>query len=155
MSAPASAYRAARSSAPSRPLHGERVGPRHEHDVGIGPGVDRGRDAVDHLGGPHQLLARPVTAPLGLHLILQMQAGRAGADHLGGRPVDRQRRRAEPRVGVDQQRQLRRPVTRRTSSSTSCSVVIPRSGSPSDAFATPAPDTYSALEPTCSAMMAA
>ena len=45
-------------------------------------------------------------------------------------------------------------VMRRTSSQTSFSEVIPRSGSPNEAFATPAPDRYRARKPACSASRA-
>ena len=46
------------------------------------------------------------------------------------------------------------PVIRLASSQTSVSVVIPRSGRPKQAFATPAPERYIARKPTFSAIMA-
>ena len=45
-------------------------------------------------------------------------------------------------------------LTRRTSSNTSLSVVIPRSGQPYDAQATPLPDRYSARNPADAARIA-
>ena len=91
--------------------------------------------------GFDQRLARPMPAALGLHLVLEVDRRDAGRDHVADRAGDVERAAAEAGVGVDQQRQLAsRRVIRRASSSTSFSVVMPRSGSANDALATPAPD---------------
>jgi hypothetical protein len=63
-----------------QPFHGQGVGARHDHESGIGFGIDGGLDAIDHLGKRHDGLARAVSAPLGRHLILDVDAGRARLD---------------------------------------------------------------------------
>ena len=44
--------------------------------------IHRGLDAVAHLLRRHQFLAGTVAAALGLHLVLDVHAGGAGADQL-------------------------------------------------------------------------
>jgi hypothetical protein len=116
-----------------------RIGARHDDELRIGAPVDRGLDAIGHLRRGHQRLARPVAAALGRHLILEMHAGGAGADELtrgagdveGGAPAG---------VGIDQQRQLAGAADAAHILADVISAVIPKSGRPKEALATPAPD---------------
>jgi hypothetical protein len=62
------------------PLRGERVGAGHDDEVSVGPRVDRGLDAVDHLFLGDDLFARAMTAALGAYLILDVHARRAELD---------------------------------------------------------------------------
>ena len=90
------------------PFDGVRVGARHDHELRVGAPVDGGLDAIDHLLGRDERLARPVAAALGLHLVFEVAA--APAPDLT-RSRDRARdveRRAPAGVGVDQQRQVGR-----------------------------------------------
>ena len=81
MSAPASTQARARSIAASQALDRQRVGARHDREVGIGPGVDRGLDPVDHLVLRHELLAGPVAAALRADLVFDVHRAGAGLDH--------------------------------------------------------------------------
>ena len=70
------------------PFDRVRVGARHDHERIVGAAVDGGLDAIDHLVGADQRLAGTMTAALGLHLVLEVQAGGAGADQLARRARD-------------------------------------------------------------------
>ena len=84
-------------------FHRERIGARHDDELGIGAGIDRGLHAIDHFLLGDDLLAGPVTAALRLHLILDVQAGGAELDERldCARNVERA---APARVGVDEER---------------------------------------------------
>ena len=86
-------------------LDGVRVGARHDHELSVGAAVHRGLDAIDHLVGGDERLAGTVAAALRLHLVLEMAAGRAGADQVRNGAGDVEGR-APAGVGVHQQRQV-------------------------------------------------
>ena len=85
-------------------FHRQRVGARHDHEIGIRAGVDGGFDSIDHLLLRDHFLARTVAATLGLNLIFDMQSGGAELDERldGTRDVERP---APPGIGIHQQRQ--------------------------------------------------
>ena len=89
----------ARSIAAGRPSTARGVGPGDDHEVGRLPGRDRGADLREHLVGRDDLLALHVPAPLGRHLVLDVQRRHAGLLVLlhGPHDVDRV---AEAGVGV-------------------------------------------------------
>ena len=82
------------------------VRPRHDDEGLVGARVDRRLDAIAHLLGRDELLAGPVAAALRLNLVLQVAAGGAGPGHLAHGAGDHEGP-APPRVGVDEERQVR------------------------------------------------
>ena len=71
-----------------------RVGARHDDELAVGAAVDGGLDAVDHLVGGDELLARPVAAALGLHLVFDVACPRRRTrirSRDGARDVERAR----------------------------------------------------------------
>ena len=108
MSAPASTYAHARSMADCNPSIGQRIRSRHEHEVGIGSGIHRSLDTVDHFRLADEHLARAVATALGLYLILDMH--RTGARFNQGfhRACDIESACAEAGIRVHQQGQVRR-----------------------------------------------
>jgi hypothetical protein len=84
----------------------QRVGPGHDDERRIGSRVDRGLDAVDHLGLRDDGRARPVPAPLGLHLIFDMHRAGARSDQRSHRPRDVEGA-SESRIRIHQERQAR------------------------------------------------
>ncbi len=71
------------------------------HKTGVGPGVDGGFDAVDHLGLRHQLLARTMPATLGPDLVLDVHRRGAELDQRLDGAGDVEGRGAETGVDVD------------------------------------------------------
>ena len=86
-------------------VHRAGVGARHDQDVGIGAGVDRGADLHPRLLARDHLLAAGVTAFLRADLILDHHAGGAGAGILDHRALDVERV-AVAGVAVADQRDL-------------------------------------------------
>ena len=80
------------------------VGAGHDDELRVGARIDGGLDAVAHFRGAHEFLAGPVAAALGLHLILEMAARRAGAGHFADRARDHEGA-APAGVRIDEQRQ--------------------------------------------------
>ena len=105
MSAPASTHAHARSIAASRPSPARASVRAMIDEAGVGPGVDRRLDPVDHLAPRHELLPRPVAAALGAHLVFDVHRACAGLDHRPDGARDVERRGPESRVDVDQERQ--------------------------------------------------
>ena len=85
------------------PLHRPRVGAGDDHELGITAGVGRLGEPVEHRRHGHDLLAREVSAALGIELVFEQDAG--GACRLEGphRP-GHGRPGAVPRVAVGDQR---------------------------------------------------
>ena len=120
-------------------LAGEGVGAGHDDELVVGASVRRRLDAVRHLVGGDDLLVGPVAAALGLHLVLHVDRGRSA--RIISRMV-REMLKAVPQpvsMSTSSGSGLA-AVIRRTSSSTSFRVVMPRSGWAKEALATPAPD---------------
>ncbi len=88
-------------------LDGVGVGSRHHHEPRIAARIDRCPDPVDHFRAANQLLAGPVAAALGLHLVFDMHACRTGADQFACRPGNRECG-APAGIRVDQQGQCAR-----------------------------------------------
>ena len=53
-------------------MHGLGVGAGNDEELIVGARIDRGLDAVDHLGGRHGGLARPVATALKSHLVFNV-----------------------------------------------------------------------------------
>jgi hypothetical protein len=105
----------------------------------VRPRVHRRLHPVDHFRRLDQRLARSVAATFSGDLVLDVDRRHARRGHVADHATDRECA-AEAGVDVDQQRQSGvARVIRRASSSTSLSVVTPRSGSANDALAHAAP----------------
>ncbi len=89
-----------------QPFHRQRIGARHDDEVVIGAGIDRGLDAVDHFLLADDFLARTMAAALGADLVFDVDGGRAELDHRLDGARDVEGRSAEAGVDVDQQRQV-------------------------------------------------
>ena len=87
-----------------QPLHRQRVGPGHDHKIGIGPRVNGRLDPVHHLRPRHNGLVGPVSAAFLLHLILNMRRRRARPDQGANRAGDI-KGPAPAGVNIDQRRQ--------------------------------------------------
>src|SRR3546814_5308052 len=55
------------------------VGPRHDHEAGVGARIDRRFHSIDHLALRHHLLARAMAAALLPDLVLHVHGGPADA----------------------------------------------------------------------------
>ena len=72
-------------------MHGAGIGPRHDQNVGIGLGVDRGADLHPRLGPRDHLLAAGVATLLRADLVLDHHAGCAGTRVFDHRALDVER----------------------------------------------------------------
>ena len=107
MSAPAARYSRA-ADGRVETLDGPRVGPGHDHEIGIAAGGDGRADLGRHRRGIDQPLAGEVAASLGQDLVFQVQAGDSGFLVKPDGPLDVDGF-AEARIGVAQDWQCRRP----------------------------------------------
>nr|GEU28025.1 hypothetical protein [Tanacetum cinerariifolium] len=89
-----------------QPLDGQGVGAGHDHELFVGARIDGGADAVDHFLLRDDLLAGPVAAALGAHLVFDVHGGRAGLDHRLDGARDIESGGAESGIGIHQQRQI-------------------------------------------------
>jgi hypothetical protein len=60
-------------------VDGAHIGARDDLKIGVLPAVDRSLDLLHHLADRYDIFSSKVTALLGKNLILDLDAGRAGA----------------------------------------------------------------------------
>ena len=84
---------------------GQGVRASHDDEVRVGPGIDGGLDAIDHLLRRNQFLAGPVAAAFAAYLVFDVHGGSPGALHGADGAGDVEG--ASPAgVDIDQQRQV-------------------------------------------------
>src|SRR5690606_8468491 len=87
-------------------FHRDGVGAGNQEEVRIGLRVGGGLHPVHHLALRHDLLAGPVPAALGSHLVLDMAGGGPGLDQRLDGALDVERAGAKAGIDVHQQRQV-------------------------------------------------